>query len=211
MKYKLILGLIILSILSSFVFASDNAPPALPMEVWGNVTVDGSPAINGLVVRAEVDGVNYAQASVTSGGEYNIILAGGDHELTNLSDYNCAIANAAGRACIPCSTDPLNEDYCIEGPQDRNKIIIKVDSNQVMPAVDWVKGTAENINSVTPLGDWDKNGCVDMADFGYFANNYNQICAYLIPEACDYYDLFRDYGIDMADFGIFANYYGRGC
>lgn len=211
MKDKLVYGLILLVLCCGLVSAVDNAPPALPMEIWGTATMDGAPASDGLAVTAEIDGVDHAQVSTTSGGNYDIIIAGGDHELTNLSDPTCAIAWGAGNACIPCSTNPADPDYCIDGPTNGKQVKVKVGTDDVMPSLDYVMGAAENLGLISPVGDWDENGCVDMGDFGYFANTYNTICAYLIPEECDYYDLFRDYLIDMADFGTFANYYGEGC
>ena len=59
MKSKLACGLIVLVLFSMSVFASvDSAPPAIPSEYWGTVTLDGAPAGDGLAVTAEVGGTN---------------------------------------------------------------------------------------------------------------------------------------------------------
>jgi len=207
MKSKLACGLIVLVLFSMSVFASvDSAPPAIPSEYWGTVTLDGAPAGDGLAVTAEVGGTDYAQASTTSSGYYNVILVGGDRPLTYNDDPDCL--NHPGEACIPCVQDTSD---CIEGPQDNSDVKIKISSTGSMPYVDWVEGSSYDVNIVAPLGDWSKEGCVDMTDIGYFANWYLQICTPLIPEECDIYDLYRDYVIDMADVGVFANNYLVGC
>lgn len=212
MKQTIYMGLVILCICSTIVFAS-NAPPALPMDVWGEATVDGAPAADGLAVTAEVGGVDYAQATVTSGGNYDVIIAGGDHELTTLADWDCAIAIAAGDACIPCETDPEHEDYCIEGPQDGDQIKLIVDSDEVMPTFGLLMGDAEEVDIVWPIGDWSVDGCTDMGDFvGPFADFYGICpCGNPIP-LCRILDLNFDCMIDMGDFvGPFADNYGEGC
>ncbi len=195
------------------VFASDNAPPALPVEIWGQATVDGSPAANDLVITAEVDGVNYAQGSpiTFNNGLYNVMLVGGDRELTYLGDYDCSDRwnRNPPEACVQCSENQASEDYCIEGPQDDAKISIKINSITSMPFFSWLWGSSEEVDVITPIGDWDGAGCVDMADFGYFANHYGET-----PASSGWnivYDLFGDDVVDMADFGYFANHYGEGC
>jgi len=42
---------------------------------------------------------------------------------------------AAGLACIPCSTNPVDEDYCVEGPKDGEKVIINLDGNPI--TIEW--------------------------------------------------------------------------
>lgn len=213
MKNKLSLGVIFLIVYSSLVFASDNAPPSLPSEYWGTVTMDGNPAANGLAILAEVNGVDYTQENPVTfnNGYYNIMLVNGDRELTYLNDPTCATHWAAGEACVPCSTNPADEDYCIEGPQNGAIVKIKINGVGIMPNVDWFIGSSYEVNTIAPLGDWSKEGCVDMTDIGYFANHYLEICTPLIPEICDFYDIYKDNLIDMADVGVFANHYGEGC
>lgn len=209
---KISLSLILTSIiLTFFVSAGDDAPPALPSEFWGDLTQNGAPVPDGLSVTAEVDGVNYAQVSVTSGGMYDVILVDGDRELTYFADQDCSVHLAASQACVPCS----GEEDCIEGPQDADLIKIKVDNSAIpaddgtMPFTLWELGSNTYMELVTPIGDWDGAGCVDMADFGYFANHYGESSA--SPGWNYIYDIFWDDAIDMADFGIFANHYGEGC
>ena len=55
-----------------------KAVPAVPSAFWGTATIDGSPAQNGLIVTAEINGVNYAQPSATKNGYYNVIVKGDD-------------------------------------------------------------------------------------------------------------------------------------
>ena len=66
--FKLSIGLILVSIISSFVFAGDDAPPALPIDVYGPLTLDGSPAPDGLDITVEVDEISYEQVAVTKDG-----------------------------------------------------------------------------------------------------------------------------------------------
>ena len=209
---KISLSLLLTSIiLSLFVYAGDDAPPALLTEFWGDLTQNGVAVPDGLAVTAEVDGVNYAQSSFTYAGMYDVMLVGGDRELTYNDDRNCAIHWGAGEACVPC----VDEADCIEGPQDGDLIKIKVDNSAIpaddgtMPYTLWEFGSNLQMSIITPIGDWAGDGCVDMTDFGYFANHYGESSASM---GWSYmYDIFWDDIIDMADFGIFANHYGEGC
>ena len=126
MKNKLILGLVMLSILSSFVFASDNAPPPIPTEYWGEALIDGEEASVGTPITSV-----YGDTTVAADGDYDIILTGGDSDLTFLDDSTCATHWAADEACIPCSTNPVDEDYCVEGPQAGDIVTINFDGNPV--------------------------------------------------------------------------------
>ena len=92
MGYKLIGGLVIFSLFAVLVIASDNAPPALPSEYWGNVTINGDPAPDGLEVIGLVNSVLYGNMTGgTINGQYNLILEGGDRSLTYDNDRNCAV------------------------------------------------------------------------------------------------------------------------
>lgn len=212
-KINLSLVFFIAILVSSFsVCASDNAPPAIPSEYWGSVTMNGMLAANGLIVEALVNGINYAQAFQTLNGYYNVILVGGDRELTYEDDSTCAVHWGAGQACVPC--DPGTPGDCVEGPQDGEIVKIKVSATGTMPSVDWVKGLAEDVDIVTPIGDWTKDGCVDMGDFvGPFTDNYLAACAMVHPlPACLIFDLNLDGIVDMGDFvGPFTDHYGEGC
>src|SRR3989338_5443857 len=125
-------------IFSFSVYAGDNAPPALPSEFWGQVMQEGSPAADGLAVTAEVSGVNYAQASVTGSGMYNVMLVNGDRELTYNNDRDCSIHNAVSEVCVPC----VDEADCIEGPQDNSDVLIKINGIGTMPYADYVEGSS---------------------------------------------------------------------
>jgi len=135
MKYKLILGLIILSMFSSIVFASDNAPPPIPIEYWGRLIIDGEPAPDGTPVDY-FNGEEWVNTT-TVDGWYNIILTGGDSDLTFLNDPTCAIHVGDGEACIPCSTNPADPDYCVEGPQEGDTVNISVDHSPAQ--VSWAE------------------------------------------------------------------------
>lgn len=208
-KINLSLVFFIAILVSSFsVCASDDAPPAIPAQYWGSVTMNGVLATDGLTVEALVNGINYAQAFQTLNGYYNVILVGGDRELTYEGDPTCAVHWVAEQACVPC--DPETPGDCVEGPQDGADIMIKINSSiGNMPWLDWEKGSNTQADIVNPIGDWDKAGCVDMADFGYFANHYGETPA--SPGWNKIYDLYRDGTVDMADFGFFANHYNEGC
>lgn len=229
MKSRMILGIIMLSILSSLVFADgDDAPPALPSEYWGGVTNFGSAAADGLAIVAEVNGVDYTQGNPVTfnNGVYNIMSINGDRPLTYNDDSDCSDHwnRDPPEACIQCTPCQggncvlgYNENTCIEGPQDGAIINIKINGVGVMPSVDWLDwlndpSIEEEVDIVTPIGDWSKDGCVDGADFGFYANHYGEICPQVHPlPLCRIYDLILDGEVDGADFGPFANHYGEGC
>lgn len=121
-------------LISSIVFAFDDAPPAIPSEYWG--IIDDSSIADGLPVTAEVNGVNYAQTSLTQNGYYDVILIDGDRELTYNNDRNCSIHWGNGQACIPCA----NELACIEGPQDGALVTIKVNNTVGTGTATWQSG-----------------------------------------------------------------------
>jgi len=60
-----------------------------------------------------------------------------------------------------------------------------------------------------PIGDFNKDKCVDMADFGYFANHYGYSKGEDGYERI--YDLNKDNKIDDNDLNIWEGYYGFGC
>jgi len=132
--FSYIIVFLIISI--SFVFASDDAPPALPSEHWG--LVDNGNVADSLTVTGEINSINYAQPSQTLGGYYDILLVGGDRELTYNNDRDCSVHWAAGEACVPCD----NESDCIEGPQDGAEVSIKIDSTEASPKVTWLNGSS---------------------------------------------------------------------
>ena len=121
-------------LISSIVFALDDTPPAIPSEYWG--IIDDGSIVDGLPVTAEVNGVNYAQTSLTQNGYYDIILINGDRELTYNDDRDCSIHWGNGQACVPCA----NELTCIEGPQDGALVTIKVNNTIGAPTVTWQSG-----------------------------------------------------------------------
>lgn len=202
MKYTLVLFCLL--ILSYTVLASD-APPTIPHEIWGEVVMNGNPASDGLVVKALIDGADHAQASTTIDGLFNVMVVGADSPLTYNDDPDCNVHWGNDEACIPCTQDV----DCIEGPQDGDQIIVEVDGDQAMPFIKLDTGSSDEIEIVTPIGDWDKAGCVDMADFGFFVNNYGKTSLTIGWDPL--YDLFLDDVVDMADFGYFVNSYGAGC
>lgn len=209
MKRVFLTVLLVLSIsfLSSIAYANDNAPPPIPVLVYGDVTYEGGPVPDGYSIEADVSGQNHAQATTTSGGQYAAILVDGDRPLTFNDDRDCSVHWAAGEACVPCN----DESDCIEGPVDGDDVLFSVNNNDAMPYFDWEQKGILNVDLVLPIGDWDSLGCVDMVDFTYFADHYGQICTPMVNEVCDFYDVYRDYVIDMVDFTVFADHYGEGC
>lgn len=145
MKYKLVFGLVILSILSGLVFASDNAPPPIPTEYWGRLIINGSPAPDGTEVKY-FNGQEWI-ITTTKGGWYGIILTGGDRPLTYNDDPTCANHWAAGEACIPCTQ---NVD-CVEGPKEGNNV--NISGNNVPVSVTWSDNASseENVIALIPL------------------------------------------------------------
>jgi len=134
--------IIILLVLVMVPFVFSESPPAIPMEVWGQATADGSPVSNGLTVKAMVGGKDYAQASITQDGYYDAILINGDRPLTYNDDPTCQTHDP----CITCipgygPDHPGNEnDYCIEGPQSGETINILIDDQVTIPIVIWNEG-----------------------------------------------------------------------
>jgi hypothetical protein len=132
-------------LLCSIVLA--DSPPALPMEVWGEAIADGSPVVDGLSVKAMVNGEDFAQASVTKDGYYDVLIVNGDRPLTYNNDPTCATHWGAGEACVPCTVcsggncvNGYNPATCIEGPQDGTNVNIVIDDKQTIPIVVWNKG-----------------------------------------------------------------------
>jgi len=123
MKYKLIFGLILLSIFSAFVFA--DAPPPIPTEYWGRLMIDGQPAPDG----TEVKYWNGEEWTITTtvDGWYNLILTGGDSPLTYNDDPDCSTHWANQEACIPCTQDV----DCVEGPNQGDTVQMLVDDKPV--------------------------------------------------------------------------------
>ncbi|MCK4522481.1 MAG: hypothetical protein KAU20_07950 [Nanoarchaeota archaeon] len=144
MEYKLILGLIILSILSAIVFASD-APPPIPTEYWGRLMIDGEPAPDGTPV-SYFNGDKWINTT-TIDGWYNLIMTGGDSPLTYNDDSNCSQHEANGTACIPCTQD----FDCVEGPQEGDTVNITVNNTPV--SITWGENvsTEENVIVSIPL------------------------------------------------------------
>ena len=125
---------LLISFYISFVLASDDAPPPIPSEYWG--LVDNGSVQDGLPVEGLVNGTNYAQPSQTLSGYYDIILVGGDKELTFNNDRNCSIHWAAGQACVPCQ----NKSDCIEGPEDGDAVVVEINGTQASPTLAWQAG-----------------------------------------------------------------------
>ena len=149
-RYKILTGLILFSLVSSMVFASDNAPPPIPTEYWGRLLIDGDPAPDG----TEVNYYNGEEWIITTtvDGWYNIIMTGGDSDLTFLDDHDCDYHwNTLGEACIPCSTTPSDPDYCVEGPKEGEQVDIDADGNPV--TVTWGTDASgeENLIALIPL------------------------------------------------------------
>ena len=115
---------------------SARAPPPIPLEFWGELDVDGIPVDQGLTVTAEVDGVDYAQATVTQSGLYNVMLLNGDRELTYPDDPDCQFHDP----CVPCDGD------CIEGPEVGDNIVLKVDGHIAKPYVQWTEPYSTNLD-----------------------------------------------------------------
>jgi len=142
MNLKWLLTILCLLLALSVVSASDNAPPAMPSEYWGNVTVDGALVSGGLSVVGYVKSISYGfMDSGTANGYYDIILTGGDRPLTYNNDRDCSTHYSAGEACVPCN----DESDCIEGPQDDDAILINVDGSATIPSLGWLSGSNDNI------------------------------------------------------------------
>ncbi|MBD3163583.1 hypothetical protein GF323_00085 [Candidatus Woesearchaeota archaeon] len=128
------------------------------MEVWGDAIVGGTPVADGLPVTAMVNNVDYAQASSTANGMYDVILVNGDRPLTYNDDPNCAAHWAAGEACVPCTpgygpAHPGNEnDYCIEGPQNGSVVNILINNSPTIPVFIWNEGSVAKQKLIVATG-----------------------------------------------------------
>ena len=137
---------VILILSSILVFSSDNAPPEIPMEIWGTATYNGTQVVDGLTVKALSNGADYAQISFTKDGYYDVILINGDRPLTYNNDSDCAIHWANDEACVPCiqgygPDHPGDESsYCIEGPQNGMNVVLKINNQPVNTTFVWNSG-----------------------------------------------------------------------
>ncbi|MBW2974891.1 hypothetical protein KY366_04200 [Candidatus Woesearchaeota archaeon] len=121
----LILVMIMSTVISASVFASDlNAPPSIPAEYWGRLMIDGEPAPDGTEVKY-FNGEEWI-ITTTVDGWYNLILTGGDSDLTDPDDPDCSLHWAENEACIPCE-----EGDCVEGPKEGDTVDIIVNDTPV--------------------------------------------------------------------------------
>ncbi|MBI2138872.1 hypothetical protein HYU13_04740 [Candidatus Woesearchaeota archaeon] len=120
---KLFLLLSISLIIAPIVFSLE-APPGIPIEFWGEINTS-----DGLPVTIEFNGTEFGQGATTN-GFYSVIVPM-DNPLTFLEDPTC-LSNSP---CIPCSTDPIAEDYCLEGPTNGSVVDLKVDGKTTNTSV----------------------------------------------------------------------------
>jgi hypothetical protein len=128
MKYKVLVGLGILILFSTIVFAG-NAPPPIPTEYWGELIINDELAVDGTEINY-FDGNDWI-ITTTTDGLYNIILTGGDSDLTFIDDPDCTDHDTANKACIPCLTnvEPGDENHCIEGPWSDQYVELNIKIN----------------------------------------------------------------------------------
>jgi len=143
MKYKSCLGVIILLIFSTLVFA--DAPPPIPTEYWGRLLIDGQPAPDGTEVKY-FNGEEWI-ITTTTDGWYNIILTGGDSPLTYNDDPDCSTHWANEEACIPCTQDV----DCVEGPQEGDTVSISADNVPASVIWDDDASSEENVIALIPV------------------------------------------------------------
>ena len=128
MGYKLIGGLIVISLFAVLVIGADTPPP-LPTEYWGRLMINGTPAADGTIV-SYWNGQQWTNTT-TLDGWYNIILTGGDSDLTFNDDPTCITHWGGGQACIPC----VQNVNCTEGPRDGDLVNLSV--NNYLVSVIW--------------------------------------------------------------------------
>ena len=136
--------LLVLSVISSILVLASNAPPPIPTEYWGRLMINGAPAPDGTPV-SYWNGNEWINTT-TVDGYYSLILTGGDSDLTFNNDPTCAIHNAAGQACIPCT---LNVD-CVEGPQEGDSVNILVDNNPT--PITWGDDASSDESAIFSMG-----------------------------------------------------------
>ncbi|MCK5282612.1 MAG: hypothetical protein KAK00_04340 [Nanoarchaeota archaeon] len=132
--------LLLLVMVFSLPLVFSDAPPALPMEIWGEATIDGGSASDGLNVEAVIDGQNYAQYSVTEDGYYDVIITGLDKPLTYNNDSDCSTHWGNGEACVQCTQDV----DCVEGPQDEENVKISIDGDDAEETFSLERGSILN-------------------------------------------------------------------
>jgi hypothetical protein len=150
---RVILIPLVLLVILPIVFS--ESPPALPMELWGLAYQDGNLVSDGLNISATINGKNFAQGSVTSGGYYDTIITDLDRPLTYNSDPTCAAHWASGSACVTCTPCSgancllgYNESTCIEGPADGSNVTVKIGVNNANSIFSLQSGSISNNNLI---------------------------------------------------------------
>jgi hypothetical protein len=73
---------------------SAQGPPARPMLINGNVTLNGTPAPDGLTLTAQING-RLAESTTTQGGQYTLVVNATDGDQTQGETVNFSLANLA--------------------------------------------------------------------------------------------------------------------
>ncbi|MFH1642870.1 MAG: putative metal-binding motif-containing protein [Nanoarchaeota archaeon] len=141
-KYPVCIIWLLCVLIGSMVCYAAEAPPSIPPEYWGSAIYNGQPAKDGLMVRAFAENGEYGQNSYTLNGYYSIILMNGDKQLTYLGDPSCE-NHWPDQACVQCSTNIGSDNYCIEGPQTGDNVLIRINGSKVSPILTWQIG---NVN-----------------------------------------------------------------
>lgn len=83
------------------------SPPAIPLLVWGNVTIDGQPASAGTEILAEINSEEVASTIVTAEGKYFIGIPDGKANEDKMVTFKVnGIVNASQLKCANIDTTP---------------------------------------------------------------------------------------------------------
>ncbi|MFP4400633.1 MAG: hypothetical protein ACLFPQ_02020 [Candidatus Woesearchaeota archaeon] len=214
MKQSFLISTAIIFIFVSINMTNADTRPPMPPDFLGEVTYYGALVEDGENVSAIYNNTNYASGLKTINGFYYLSFARIDDPITYNNDPDCQLHDPC-RTCIPGygPDHPGEEDeYCIEGlpaPDSGSPIILSIGGISVMPYAFYNDEYYGLMDVVSPIGDWERDGCVDTGDIPSFASHYDETCN--DPGWDPIYDLNWDCVIDTADIPTFAEHYEEGC
>ena len=123
--------ILMLLVISTTVSAID-APPSIPLEVWGPIISGNRLSTTNATIVAVVEGTEISE-SVAANGKYRLTIVG-DNPLTDPLDPLCNVHYSRREACVPCTNN------CIEGPSEEKSVLLKASGVLQSPGIEWKQG-----------------------------------------------------------------------
>lgn len=189
-KFQLLAIFIVFVLLSPVVVLAVASPPAIPLLVYGNATIDGQVAPISAKISAEIDG-NVIIATIVKAGKYFIEIPDGkDNEGKMITFKINEIVNGVQLQCVNIATTPsINFDLAVTTPV----------ASSPAPATSTGGGGGGGAPAVVPQtsikGDITGDGKVDKYDFSLMMANWGKTG----PNDCD---LNNDNKVDKYDFAL---------